>query len=199
MKIVGISGSPRRGGNTEILLDKALAAARRNGSKTKKIILNELKFSPCQECKNIRRDGICIIKVDWQKVFSEIEKADAVILASPIFFGSVSAQTKMFIDRFQCLWLAKNIFAPPSKPLATHGKTYKTKKRKAGAFICVEASKRKDFFENAKSIVKNFFATIGADYKEELFCQGVDKKGAVSKSPECLKKAYEVGERTVSQ
>ncbi len=93
----------------------------------------------------------------------------------------------MMIDRFQCLWLAKNIF-----------KTYKPKKRKIGAFICVEASKRKDFFENAKSIVKNFFATIDADYKEELLCPGIDKKGVVMERPECLKKAFELGERIVS-
>ncbi|MCK4904675.1 flavodoxin family protein [bacterium] len=188
MKIIGISGSPRRGGNTEILLDKALEVARRKGAKTKKIILNELKFSPCQECENIRKDGVCIIKDDWQKVFSETNKADAIILASPIFFGSVSAQTKMFIDRFQCLWLAKNIF-----------QTYKAKKRKIGAFICVEASDRKDFFENAKSIVKNLFVTIDTDYKLELLCCGMDRKGTVKEKLEYLNKAAEIGERIVAR
>lgn len=185
-RIVGISGSPRRGGNTEILLEGVLEAAKNNGADIKKIILNELNFSACQECENIRRDGICIVEDDWQKVFLEIENADAIIIASPIFFGSVSAQTKMMIDRFQCLWLAKNIF-----------KTYKIKKIKSGAFICVEASQRKDFFENAKSIVKNFFATIDADYTEELFCQGIDKKGTISNKPECLKKASEIGKRII--
>ncbi len=64
--IIGILGSPRKGGNTDILLDEALKAARGKGAKTKKIILNELKFSPCQECENIRKDGVCIIKDDWQ-------------------------------------------------------------------------------------------------------------------------------------
>lgn len=186
-RIIGISGSPRRDGNTEMLLDKALEYARRKGAKTKKIILNELKFSPCQECENIREDGVCIIKDDWQKVFSEIEQSDAIILASPIFFGSVSAQTKMFIDRFQCLWLSKNIF-----------KIYKPKKRKTGSFICVEASKREDFFENAKAIVKNFFATIDTDYKRELLCSGIDSKGAINKKPDCLNKAAEIGEKIVA-
>ncbi|MBU1913373.1 MAG: flavodoxin family protein [Candidatus Omnitrophica bacterium] len=184
MKILAISGSPRRDGNTEILLDKALDAAKNKGANIKKIVLSELKFSPCLECENIRKDGICIIKDDWQKIVSEIKKADGLILASPIFFGSVSAQTKMFIDRFQCLWLAKNIF-----------RTYKAKQRKIGAFICIEASDRKDFFENAKAIVKNFFVTIDTDYKGELFCCGVDKKGAVKKKSNCLKKASEIGKR----
>jgi multimeric flavodoxin WrbA len=183
-RIIGISGSPRRGGNTDLLLDKALEGARGKRAKTKKFILNELKFSPCQECKNIRKDGVCIVNDGLQPVYKEIEKADGIILASPIFFGSVSAQTKMMIDRFQCLWLAKNIF-----------KTYKSKKRKVGAFICVEASTRKDFFENASSIVKNFFATIDAVYKEELLCSGIDKKGAIKEKSECLKAAFKIGEK----
>lgn len=183
-RILGILGSPRKGGNTELLLDKVLEAARRKGAKVKKIILNELKFSPCLECEKIRKDGVCIVEDELTPLYSEIENADGIVLASPIFFGSVSAQTKMMIDRFQCLWLAKNIF-----------QTCKTKKRKVGAFICVEASNRQDFFENAKSIVRNFFATIDTDYKEELLCSGIDKKGAIKEKPECLGKASEIGER----
>lgn len=196
-RIIGISGSPRKGGNTDLLLDEALKAARSKGAKTKKIILSELNFSPCMECENIRKDGVCILKDDLRMLYSEIENSDGIILASPIFFGSVSAQTKMMIDRFQCLWLAKNIFVSPAKPLATHGKTCKPQKRKVGAFICVEASTRKDFFENAKSIVKNFFATIDASYEEELLCSGVDKKGAVKRNKGCLGKAFKIGENIV--
>lgn len=182
-RVIGISGSPRKCGNTDLLLDEALKAARSKGAKTKKVILSELIFSPCMECENIRKDGVCILKDDLRMLYSEIENSDGIILASPIFFGSVSAQTKMMIDRFQCLWLAKNIF-----------KTCKPQKRKVGAFICIEASTRKNFFENAKSIVKNFFATIGASYEKELLCSGVDKKGAVKKNKGCLSKAFEIGE-----
>ena len=188
MKIIGISGSPRRRGNTETLLDRALEEAENNGADIKKFILNELNFSACRECENIRRDGVCIVEDDWQKIFLEIENADVIVIASPIFFGSISAQTKMFIDRFQCLWLAKYIF-----------KTLKPQKKKTGAFICVEATRRQDFFDNAKSIVKNFFATIDADYIEELFCPGIDKKGAVTASPECLKKAGKIGKKIIPE
>ncbi|MBU0478156.1 hypothetical protein KKC91_06280, partial [bacterium] len=68
-------------------------------------------------------------------------------------------------------------------------------KRKIGAFISVEGSKRKDFFDNARSIVKNFFVTINADYKEDLFCFGIDEKDAILKQPELLKNAFRLGER----
>lgn len=182
MNIIGINGSPRIGGNTDILLDKVLVGARNKGAKVEKIILNKLKFSPCQECKNMRDDGVCIVKDDMQILYKKIEDADAIILASPIFFGSLSAQTKMMIDRFQCVWRARYMF-----------KKDIYKNQKIGVFISVEASNRKDFFENAKLIVKNFFATIKATYLEELFCPGVDEKGDILKYPDCLKKGLELG------
>ena len=184
MKVLGISGSPRIKGNTDILLDRVLEGAKTKGADIEKIILNKLKFSPCQECESLKDDGTCIVQDDMQDVYKKIKEADALILASPIFFGSLSAQTKMMIDRFQCLWRAKYILK----------KDIGFKKIK-GTFISVEGSDRKDFFDNAKSIVKNLFATINADYREELFCPGVDEKGKILKHPDCLKKAFDLGVR----
>jgi multimeric flavodoxin WrbA len=188
MNILGINGSPRIGGNTDILLDRALDGARSLGAKAEKVILNKLKFSPCQECENIKDDGSCIIEDDMQRLYKKIEEADGVIIASPVFFGSVSAQTKTMVDRFQCAWRAKNIF---NKEVF--------KNTKAGAFISVEASDRKDFFENSKLIVKNLFATINALYKYELFCSGLERKGDVFKRPDCLERAYKLGQKIAKQ
>ena len=183
MYILGINGSPRIGGNTDILLDKVMEGACAKGVRTEKITLVTLKFSPCQECEKLRDDGVCIIKDDMQPLYKKIKEADVIILASPIFFGSLTAQTKMMIDRFQCLWRAKYIF-----------KKDVFKKKRDGYFICVEASKRRKFFENAKSIVKNLFATINVDYRKEFFCPGVDEKAKILKHPHLLKKAFELGE-----
>jgi multimeric flavodoxin WrbA len=186
MYVLGINGSPRIEGNTDILVDKVLEGAEIKGARTEKIILAALKFSPCQECKDIKDDGSCIIEDDMQSLYEKIKEADALILASPIFFGSLSAQTKMMIDRFQCLWRAKYIF-----------KKEVFNKKKRGYFICVEASWRGDFFDNAKSIVKNFFATINTNYKEELFCPGIEEKASILKHQEVLKRAFELGRRIV--
>ena len=186
--VVGINGSPRIGGNTDILLDKALAGAKSKGAKIEKIILNTLSFVPCQECEYMRNDGTCHVEDDMQVVYKKIAEADAVVLAAPIFFGSLSAQTKMMIDRYQCLWRAKYML---KKDLGG--------KKKTGAFICVEASGREDFFANARSIVKNLFATIDAEYKEELLCPGIDAKGAVLKHLDCLKKARELGKMVAGE
>lgn len=186
MYVVGISGSPRIGGNTETLLNKALEGARSKGAKTEKVILNRLKMSPCQECEEVKDDGTCKVEDDFQALYEKIRKADALILASPIFFGSLSAQTKIMIDRFQCYWRYKYML-----------KKTENRKQKRGALILVEASKRKSFLDNAKSIVKNFFATIGGEYKKELFVVAVNEKEAILKQPDVLEKAFKLGERLI--
>ena len=184
MKILGINGSPRGGGNTDILLDKVLEGAVSRGGETEKIFLNELRFSPCQECENIKDDGSCIVQDDMQEVYGKIKKTDVLVLASPIFFGSISAQTKMMVDRFQCFWRAKYIL---NKDIGF--------KKIRGAFISVEGSNRQDFFDNAKSIVRNLFAVINVEYKGELFCPDIDGKGAILRHQDCLEKAFDLGKK----
>jgi len=183
---LGILGSPRIGGNSDLLLDKALEGAQNAGARTEKIILNELTFSPCQECAEVIGDGTCKIEDDLQVIYPKITEADVLILASPIFFGSLSAQTKMMIDRFQCHWRAK-----------VASKNIKAANDKSGAFICVEASQKKAFFENARSIVKNFFSTLDAEYKQQLFCPGIDEKASILNFPDLLEKAQELGQSLV--
>jgi len=182
LKVLGVNGSPRIGGNTDILLDKVLEGAETRGADTEKVILNELKFSPCQECEGLKDDGECVIHDDMRELYAKIKEADALVLASPIFFGSLSGQTKMMIDRFQCAWRLKYMLNKETG--------YKNKK---AVFISVEGSDRKDFFENARAIARNFFATVNADYKGELFCSGVDEKAGILNHPGCLKKAFELG------
>lgn len=167
MRVLGIGGSPRRGGNTDILLDCALKAAKAEGAVVTKVILNNLKISPCQECGGCDKMGVCIIRDDMRGLYEKLAEAEVIIIASPIFFGSLSAQTKIMIDRCQSLWITKYILK----------KNIVSKKKRKGAFIAAGAAKRKDFFENARSIIKNFFATIDVSYTNELFCPVLIKKG----------------------
>jgi multimeric flavodoxin WrbA len=189
MKILGINGSPRIAGNTDILLDKAVEAARDSGWITEKIILNQLNITTPQEEEYyaVNDDGLSPIEDDIHIVYKKVKECDALILASPIFFGSLSAQTKIMIDRFQCAWVSKNIL-----------KKDIFKKKKTGAFICTSAAHRKDFFQNARSIVRNLFQVINAKYEGELFCPGLEKKGEVKKYPEFLESAYDLGKKIAS-
>lgn len=181
--ILGIMASPRIGGNCDILIDKALETARENGAKTEKIIVNNLRFVACQSCEDIKDNGKCNIQDDFQRIYTAIIAADSIIIASPIYFGSVTAQLKTLIDRFQCHWRAINIT-----------KTRKLQSIKQGVFICVQASDRNDFFDNAKFVLKQFFATIGVEYKNEVLCKGIEGKGSVKNKSDCLEKAAVLGE-----
>ena len=181
MYILGILGSPRAGGNTDTLLEKALEGARSKGAKTEKIVLNDLKMVPCQECEQVKGDGTCKIEDDFQAVFKKMKEADAVIFASPIFFGSLSAQSKILIDRFQCKWSYK------------YSKKEAGVKKKPGALILAEASKRDDFLQNAEDIAKNFLATADISYDKKLFCQGLEGKKAALEKKDLLEKAMKSG------
>ncbi len=182
IKILGINSSPREGGNTQLLLGSFLQGAVDSGGRSEVVVLNSLQFASCQECENLPKNKKCIIQDELQELFPKVDEADILVVASPIFFGSLSAQAKMMIDRFQCHWRAKEILKLDLK-----------QKPKKGVFLCVEASDREDFFQNGKSIVKNFFATVNTEYSGEVFCKGVDGKNAILTRPEVLHEAMNLG------
>ncbi|ABR53925.1 NADPH-dependent FMN reductase [Methanococcus vannielii SB] len=99
MKIVGISGSPRKNGNTSYLVKEALKAAEEKGFKTEFISLSGLELNPCIACDMCKKEDSCIIVDDINEIMEKIEAADGLILGSPVYFGGVSAQTKTIIDR----------------------------------------------------------------------------------------------------
>ena len=185
MRILGIGGSPGKGGFTNKLLDAALnGAASGGGVVPEKIILNELIFKPCQECGGCDKTGRCVFKDDMEIVYKKFKEADAVIIASPIFFGSVSAQLKMMIDRFQTAWVSKYIL-----------KKYDTRKaRRKGIFLCAAGQDKKEYFENARQIVRIFFTTLDIDYIGELFFGGYNTKSRDDKEKKsALERAFELG------
>jgi multimeric flavodoxin WrbA len=182
VKVVGISSSPRRHGNSEILLDRALEGAVSAGADVEKIVVNELEFKTCQECGECSKNGVCVILDGMESVYKKMDSADAVIVSSPMFFSSVTAQAKMMIDRFQCAWVAKYILKS----------CVRAKKRK-GIFIGVAGSYRKGSFENARSIIKAFFATLDIEYTGELFCGGIEKMKDIDQDEKVLNRAYALG------
>jgi len=182
MLILGISGSPAKDGVTSLLLDNALLGARSKLAETEKVILNDLYFRPCQQCGGCDRTGICVLKDDLSFLYDRIEVADAVIVSSPIFFGSVSAQIKMMIDRFQCAWIRRNM---ADNPVGA--------KSRRGIFLCAAGSERTDFFENARKTIRIFYATLNIEYYGELFVPSADGKKISGELEYSLKRAFELG------
>jgi len=107
MKTLGILGSSRKGGNTEILLDVALQEARQMGSSVSKITLRDKVIAPCDGCLGCARTGECVLQDDMREVYKEIREADGIIWASPVYFWSMSGLTKNALDRTYALLFPK--------------------------------------------------------------------------------------------
>ena len=186
MKIIGISGSPKLTGFTNLLLNKAMEGAASVGAQTETIVLNQLEFDPCQECRSCTDTGICAQKDQMSPVYEKILSADGLIVASPIYFGSVSAQLKMMIDRLMCIWNAKYMLKK---------KITRSAARK-GIFICIAGEDKKEYFDSAKKVVKMMFATTNVRYAGDLFVGGMDNMPADSpKRKVSIDKAFSLGRR----
>jgi multimeric flavodoxin WrbA len=98
-KVIAFIGSPRKGGNSELLTNELLRAAEQEGVETEVVRLAEYDLKPCDACLSCRKTKKCKINDDGEKLFSKMMEADAVVLATPVYFGSCSPQTKIFIDR----------------------------------------------------------------------------------------------------
>jgi multimeric flavodoxin WrbA len=98
--VLGIVGSPRRGGNTETLVDTILNSAVEEGAVSEKVILNELDIAPCQACDRCQRTGSCIHEDDMEKLLSLMYESEVWVLGTPIYWWGPTAQFKAFIDRW---------------------------------------------------------------------------------------------------
>lgn len=185
MRVLGIYGSPRKGGNTDILLSKALEGARSAGAEVISIYVRDLKMAGCRECGGCHNTGKCVIKDDMQNIYPLLESADVIFLASPIFFYGMPSQVKALIDRAQALWEKRMMRKTPEQR-----KTYDSGK---GYLIAVGATSGKNLFEGARMTAKYFFDALDKSYEGELLVRNVDKKGAILEHPDILKKAFDLG------
>lgn len=103
MKILGIVGSPRKNGNTEILMKEALKMARDAGCETEMFLVSEKQVAACDACGTCFEVGSCVVQDDMQELYDLMESANGIIIGSPVYFGSVSAQTKAIMDRMFAL------------------------------------------------------------------------------------------------
>jgi multimeric flavodoxin WrbA len=186
--IVGILGSPRRNGNCDILLDRALKGASESGAEVRKVILNDLVFRPCQGCNDCHEDGSCVQRDVMTPVYQMLEDADAVIIATPIYFSGPSAQVKLFIDRCQCLWVRNELL----------GRYSSWTRKRRGALIAVGGD-QKAVFKHAVGEVRAFYSAIGFVNDGEMLLPGVNDKGEVLNHPDALAEAERLGRELVSR
>jgi multimeric flavodoxin WrbA len=190
LKVLGIFGSPRKGGNTDLLLDQALKGATEAGAEVDSFRVSDLKITPCRGCHSCTKTGICVIKDDMQDIYPKLLAANIVILASPVYFYGVTGWTKAMVDRSQALWERKYTLNDP-----TLGDEAQKKK---GFFISVGGTKGQKLFEGTVLSVKYFFDAFNAVYTGDLLFRKMDAYGDILKDPEALPQAFDAGRRLVS-
>ena len=182
MKIIGIAGSPRKRGNTTILLDHVLESAAENGAERLPIVyLNDLVFKGCQNCGGCDDTGVCVLKDDLTPVYDSLRESDVWVLSSPIYFDGISGQLKLFFDRLICL-----------------NKRKLPGKRRAAIVIAYEDKQREDYLKNME-VYRGYLNWFGDfEFTEVMEAWGVAAKGDVNSKPEFLEQAKELGRRLTS-
>ncbi|MBE0426610.1 MAG: flavodoxin family protein [Nitrospirae bacterium] len=191
MKIIAFLGSPREGGNTELLLKEAVKGVEESGFGAQTFNLNTMNISPCQNCGGCDDTGICVFEDDMFQIYDAIRTASRLILASPIFFSALSAQIKTMIDRCQAFWCEKYILKKPI-PAGSYGRK--------GLLLLVGGQKKEIGLQGiqcAGTSAKAFFRTVSVSEHKTLGYTGIDAKGAILKHPDALKEAYEAGRELV--
>jgi multimeric flavodoxin WrbA len=188
-EIIAVYGSPRRTGNTSTLLKRAVDGARDAGAHVDEIVLRDCKMSPCLEIFGCKKDGECAIKDDFQAVRDRILAGEGLMIASPVFFYTVSAHVKILMDRCQSLWVKKYWIDK-----VAYGMWEPARK---GLVISVGATRGKKLFDGMLLTMKYFFDTLDMELWDSLLYRDLDFEGDVNKHPEYLEQAYQRGQEFV--
>ena len=104
MKVLGIACSLRKGSNSQILVEHALASAREVGAETELLTLFGRTMTPCDGCGSCAKTGICHVKDDLQECIAKVDQSQAVIFGTPVYFWSLAGQAKLVLDRLYALY-----------------------------------------------------------------------------------------------
>ena len=185
-RLLVLNGSPIRGSNVDLISEEIAKGASASGWTHEVVCLNNHVITPCQSCGVRTDDDICIYHDDIYAVFDKFSNCDAVIAASPIYFDSVSAQLKLFIDRCNCYRPMRS--SPDGEPFIEHRKWRKRK----GIAVLVGGERRKH--QQALTVIKGFFIWTGVEFLDAVYYAHDDwLTGAVKNDASFLRKAFELG------
>jgi multimeric flavodoxin WrbA len=186
MKVCGIIGSPCQNGNVDLLVSQVLKGASSQGAETSKIYLNNLKIKPCQSCGVDPYPKHCLFDDDMKQIYDALETSDVIVLGSPVYFDTVTAQAKLMIDRSNCL------MPYVKKANGTFGFDRRVKRQKKGVFIAVAGTDQE--FNVVLTTVKGFFNWTNTSLVETFFYSHDDNElGSIEDDKEKMKQAFDIG------
>lgn len=189
VRVLCIYASPRIRGNTDQLMDAFAEGVEAAGGMAERIYLRNLKISPCREIYACKREGKCALQDDMQPLYESLRTSDAISLASPVMFYSVSAHCKAFIDRCQAFWCLKYL------RLETVNRSRLPERK--GVFLSVGGSKGQKIFDGPLLTFRYFLDTLDAKPWKWLTYRQVDDKGDIAKHPTALTEARDLGSELV--
>lgn len=187
MYVTAIYGSPRRDGNTDLLMQSCLRGLDEKGITPHSVFLRELRFSPCVECGGCSKTGICVIRDDMDMIYPHLIRSDCIIVSAPVFFYGLNALTKAMVDRAQCLWAKKYLLRIPVREHVTSGG--------CGVLLSAGGSRGKKNFDGILLTMKYFYDALDMPLSHWLLFHDVDAQGAILKHPTALDDAYRLGKK----
>jgi multimeric flavodoxin WrbA len=188
LKVCGIVGSPRKNGNVDLLVSEVLKGAASKGAKTCKLYLNDMNIKPCQSCGIDPDPKHCLFDDDMGRVYDVLENCDVVVLGSPVYFDSVSAQVKLMVDRSNCL------MPYVEKADGTFGFERRLKRKKKGVFVVVSGKEQE--LDAILATVKGFFLWANIERVETVsYAHDDNELGSVENNKEKMKQAFNAGVR----
>ena len=194
IRVLAIAGSPRRHGNSELLLDWVLDEMKQDPDvSVTKVILNDADITPCRGCNACEKLNACINHDGMDTLHDQILDADCIILSAPIYCMSICAQAKALVDRAQIFRSRKYVLKLPVVPPERIGKRF-------GIFISTAGQDWDYVFDAAIPVVKCFYHVIEVKNRDlsYLMIRSVDEKGAVMSHPTAKEEALSLS-RSVLQ
>ena len=178
VQVLAIIGSPRRNGNTEMLVDAILAGAAETGAQIGKVVLDELEIAPCRACDMCRSTGNCVHDDDMESILEMMESSQVWILGSPIYWWGPTAQMKTFIDR----WYG-----------AKHAK-FQDKR----VILAVPLGGSNDALaQNTIGMFRNIIDYLGMKHVATIVAPGVHQRGVIRDNKHILNEAHQIGVEVV--
>jgi hypothetical protein len=189
LKVVGIVASPRKGMNTDTIVSKMLEGAGTTGASTEKLYVNDLAIKPCQACSKSPKPDFCFYHDGMDKIYDAINTADAVIIGTPAYYDTISAQLKLVIDRCNCL--TEMLTLPDGRV------TFKSRvaKRKKGIFVWVADFSRNP--EPALATIRLWCKDAGIDLIDVFTVTDSDRGEGARNRQDVLQKAFGIGVKLV--
>ena len=185
MHLLIVLGSPRKNGNSETLAKSVADGFTATGGTVSSLRLNDMTIRGCQACGGCAKTGKCVLKDDMTAIYDQIDATDRLLIVSPVYFYALSAQTKLFGDRFQAFWSRKYLLK----------ERFRADEGRKGYLLATAATRGARLFEACELSARYILDATDMAYGEALLVRGLEGKKDILTFPDELNRAQEFGKR----